>query len=448
MSRLFNASIFVNESLTPQITNIAMDLAIRCVMECSLKYGFDGDEALYALGLKVRQISAVEPAIIEEVIVEPAIIEPVIVEPAIVEPVMVEQVIVEPIIQAVEQPKVKPDAKVKISLPFNGVINNNVCLGLKLNHSLYTQCESKRMNGLNYCKSCAGQTDKNSNGKPDYGTVSDRMLVGLMDYKDPKGKGPIHYTKFMKKMNITQEEVINEALKLNITIDPIHFTEPEIINKPKQDGKKGKNPKNDKVIDVDNVTDLFAKIVIMTKIENDNNDNLDDLPDLEINNDDVIVEDIEPVQIVQQEVEVIQPKEKKEKVVKEPKEKKEKVVKEPKEKKEKKEKVVKEKKEKADKEPKAGKKTKHVKFEPQHPVVLSEVIINKIKTPQAVVNDDDSLNVTNFEYDGVIYFKTTDNLLYNESYDLVGKITQNNDVVFYTGDDDYEEETEDTYDFE
>ena len=424
MSRLFNASIFVNESLTPQITNIAMDLAIRCVMECSLKYGFDGDEALYALGLKVRQISAVDPAIIEEVIVDPAIIEEVIVEP-----VMVEQVIVEPIIQAVEQPKVKPDAKVKITLPFNCVINNNVCLGLKLNHSLYTQCESKRMNGLNYCKSCAGQTDKNSNGKPDYGTVSDRMLVGLMDYKDPKGKGPIHYTKFMKKMNITQEEVINEALKLNITIDPIHFTEPEIINKPKQDGKKGKNPKNDKVIDVDNVTDLFAKIVIMTKIENDNNnindnnDNLDDLPDLEINNDDVIVEDIEPVQIVQQEVEVIQPKEKKEK-------------------------VVKEKKEKADKEPKAGKKTKQVKFEPQHPVVLSEVIINKIKTPQAVVNDDDSLNVTNFEYDGVIYFKTIDNLLYNETYDLVGKITQNNDVVFYTGDDDYEEETEDTYDFE
>ena len=422
MSRLFNASIFVNESLTPQITNIAMDLAIRCVMECSLKYGFDGDEALYALGLKVTPII------------------PEIVEPVIIEPVIVEQVIVEPIIQAVEQPKVKPDAKVKITLPFNCVINNNVCLGLKLNHSLYTQCESKRMNGLNYCKSCAGQTDKNSNGKPDYGTVSDRMLVGLMDYKDPKGKGPIHYTKFMKKMNITQEEVINEALKLNITIDPIHFTEPEIINKPKQDGKKGKNPKNDKVIDVDNVTDLFAKIVIMTKIENDNNnindnnDNLDDLPDLEINNDDVIVEDIEPVQNVQQEVEVKEPKEKKEKVVKEPKEKKEKVVKEPKV--------------KADKEPKTGKKTKQVKFEPQHPVVLSQVIINKIKTPQAVVNDDDSLNVTNFEYDGVIYFKTIDNLLYNETYDLVGKITQNNDVVFYTGDDDYEEETEDTYDFE
>jgi hypothetical protein len=436
MSRLFNASIFVNESLTPQITNIAMDLAIRCVMECSLKYGFDGDEALYALGLKVTPIipEIVEPVIIEQVIVEPVIIEPVIIEPAIIEPAIVEPAIVEPIIQAVEQPKVNPDAKVKITLPFNCVINNNVCLGLKLNHSLYTQCESKRMNGLNYCKSCAGQTDKNSNGKPDYGTVSDRMLVGLMDYKDPKGKGPIHYTKFMKKMNITQEEVINEALKLNITIDPIHFTEPEIINKPKQDGKKGKNPKNDKVIDVDNVTDLFAKIVIMTKIENDNNDNLDDLPDLEIINDDVIVEDIEPVQNVQQEVEVKEPKEKKEKVVKEPKEKKEKVVKEPKV--------------KADKEPKAGKKTKQVKFEPQHPVVLSQVIINKIKTPQAVVNDDDSLNVTNFEYDGVIYFKTTDNLLYNETYDLVGKITQNNDVVFYTGDDDYEEETEDTYDFE
>ena len=446
MSRLFNASIFVNESLTPQITNIAMDLAIRCVMECSLKYGFDGDEALYALGLKVTPIIDVEPiipSIVEPVI--PVIVEPVI--PSIVEPVI--PVIVEPIFPEVEQPKVKPDAKVKISLPFNCVINNNACLGLKLNHSLYTQCESKRMNGLNYCKSCAGQTDKNSNGKPDYGTVSDRMLVGLMDYKDPKGKGPIHYTKFMKKMNITQEEVINEALRLNITIDPIHFTEPEIINKPKQDGKKGKNSKNDKVIDVDNVTDLFAKIVIMTKIENDNNnnnDNLDDLPDLEIINDDVIVEDIEPVQNVQQEVEVKEPKEKKEKVVKEPKEKKEKVVKEPKEKKEK---VVKEPKVKADKEPKAGKKTKQVKFEPQHPVVLSQVIINKIKTPQPVVkDDDDSLNVTNFEYDGVIYFKTSDNLLYNETYDLVGKITQNNDVVFYTGDDDYEEETEDTYDFE
>lgn len=71
-------------------------------------------------------------------------------------------------------------------LPYNGTINDGSCLGLKNNHCLFTQCELKRVVNSDYCKTCVAQSEKNSNGKPDYGTITDRSQVGIMDYRDPK----------------------------------------------------------------------------------------------------------------------------------------------------------------------------------------------------------------------------------------------------------------------
>ena len=55
-----------------------------------------------------------------------------------------------------------------IPLPFCGIIYEDCCKGIKLNHSLYTQCQSKPVNG-DFCKVCYNQTLKNSSNKPTYG---------------------------------------------------------------------------------------------------------------------------------------------------------------------------------------------------------------------------------------------------------------------------------------
>jgi hypothetical protein len=47
--------------------------------------------------------------------------------------------------------------------------------------------------------------------------------------------------------------------------------------------------------------------------------------------------------------------------------------------------------------------------------------INKTQQPTSSSNDE-SNGFVKFKYDGVVYFKTPDNLLYNEKKELMGKI--------------------------
>jgi hypothetical protein len=125
-----------------------------------------------------------------------------------------------------------------------------------------------------YCKVCDDQARKNGNGKPDYGTIDDRLKVGLMDYKDPKGKSPIAYQRLMKKLKISEEMVCKEANKYNLTIDPLHFEEAEDGKRGRPKGetrkeegeleskKKGRPKKSKKVLEIEGEsTDLFAELV-------------------------------------------------------------------------------------------------------------------------------------------------------------------------------------------
>jgi len=228
---VFNPTLLMNEELNNQITSIATKLAISAVIKCGKLYNFDGEEAVTRLGLNSVQVKYEKK------------------EP--------------------KEPKKTKIEKPAFPLPFNMTINNECCLGIKNNHGLYTQCESTRIELSEYCKSCMAQSVKNANGMPDYGNITDRLSVGLMDYRDPKGKGPIHYTKLMQKLNITKEEVLREAENLHIEIDPIHFIEPEIVVK-----EKGRPKKPNKLIEVDNVTDLFANLGLMVQNENVLNNNV------------------------------------------------------------------------------------------------------------------------------------------------------------------------------
>ena len=463
----FNAAILFNESLNNQITNLAMDLAIRSVMECSRKYGFDGEEAIRELGLGLNLFQLQIDTIPDTETTDASELP----DMPVANKTKKNNIVLSLSKREIVAKKTKATTAVvkpPFPLPYNGIINNGFCLGLKNNHCLFTQCELKPVLNSDYCKTCLGQTDKNSNGKPDYGTITDRIQVGIMDYRDPKGNGPIHYTKFIKKLGITQEDVIREANRLNVVLDPIHLVEPEIVINPKQkatDKKKGRPQKNDKVVDIDECTDLFAQITL----SNENEDDDEALPSLSSSSSSS-TQELAPINVLEA-VKIPTGKSKAETLKLEKARKAEEVKLEKarklEEKNEKLRKAEQAKQAKLDKASKLAeknakpvakntKKNKDTIKEPevtQRTIIIEynddketdDVIINK--TPVITNNKD---NVTQFEFDGVMYFRTADNLLYNDAKEMVGKINSSNDVILYNGESDQEsdEESEDSYDEE
>jgi len=164
-----------------------------------------------------------------------------------------------------------------IALPFTGTIREDSCQGVKQNHGLYTQCFSAPgESGL--CKGCSKQASKNASGEPDCGLITKRVMQGD-DYRDPKGRAPVHFTKVMKKQNLTEEQVLLEAAKFGIEINASHFAEPEQQKRgrPKKattsdtesenssgSGEKkarGRPKKTAKVVEASASEDLFASLM-------------------------------------------------------------------------------------------------------------------------------------------------------------------------------------------
>ena len=225
-------SINMNES----IMNGMKCVVREAIMEISRVYNFDGEEACRMLEL-VKPVSKVNS------------------------------------VNSVA--KLKPVKAVKSSfpLPFNGIQDMSCCQSLRQNHGLYTQCQSGRMNGGEFCKSCQTQCDKN--GGLDYGTIGDRMKAHEegVEFKDPSGKSPTAYSIVMKKLKLTREQVEEEAGKLNIIIAPNHFEEvatkksgrPAKADKPEktESKQKGRPKKSKKVLELaGEEEDLFASLVM------------------------------------------------------------------------------------------------------------------------------------------------------------------------------------------
>ena len=151
----------------------------------------------------------------------------------------------------------KKTEKTEIPLPYSGVENEECCNGLKYNHGLYTQCKVRRKGSESYCKMCENQASKHSHGKPTYGTIEDRLAVGIMEYVDPSGKKPEKYMNVLKKLNITVDESQEEASKQKIKINEIHFEEEieeGIVATVTEKGEKpkGRPKKSKKVLEVAN----------------------------------------------------------------------------------------------------------------------------------------------------------------------------------------------------
>jgi hypothetical protein len=159
--------------------------------------------------------------------------------------------------------------KTAFPLPFSGRNVEECCQSLRQSQGLYTQCRNSKAID-DFCKSCSS---KMVDGVPEYGTMLQRLAVGLNDYVDPSGRKVVHYTKIMKKHKVSEEQVLAEARKFGQVVDACHFVQPESDSvkrgRPKAEkpakvssGVKGRPKKTKKVVEIDGEEDdLFAALV-------------------------------------------------------------------------------------------------------------------------------------------------------------------------------------------
>jgi hypothetical protein len=244
------------------------ELAQKCIREAAQRHGFDADEEIRLLGLEnltiIREEMAKKSVSKRE------------------DKVMVSNV------------KDNKSNKNKQSFPMPFIketVESDGCQGIAYNRGLFTQCLKNRMeNGL-FCKGCQTEADNNASGCPDCGTVESRLAADLYTFKDPNGRSPVSYVKFLNKLKLTTDAAIEEAGKLNIIIPNEHLV---IIEKVKKsDASEHGRPKKNCVVEADNVTDLFAKLVSEDNFIEDYQDNetqRTSTPKLEDEDEDVIEE--------------------------------------------------------------------------------------------------------------------------------------------------------------
>jgi hypothetical protein len=238
-------------SLNVEVLTGVQSIVCSAVLECSKRYGFDGEEACRELGLSTLSI-----------------------------PICSEKHSGSGKSEKVQGKSTRSKDEVVIHLPYNGEKNESCCSGLKENWGLFTQCKNPKKDGNDFCKVCQNQADKNVNGEPTYGTISKRASVDVLDFKDPQDRSPTPFVKVMKKFGYTKEQVLEEASRQNITIDGRHFLEPEGIkrgrpkssnNEEKAKGAKGRPKKEKKVLELsgDSSGDLFEELVKSSTEEGD-----------------------------------------------------------------------------------------------------------------------------------------------------------------------------------
>ena len=250
-------SVLIRSEAVRHMTESAISLSILAVRECALRYGFSAEEALQNLNL-----SSVEGVEVSEKKSRKARGSSRV---------------------DVEKPKV---VRAAFPLPYSGELNESCCFGLRLCEGLYTQCRVQRKGDASFCKVCEEVALLN-NGIPTYGTIQERKACydSNMEFKDPKGKSPVAYSRVMRKHKLTEAQVVEEAGKLNIVINPVHFTTVDGETKrgrPKTSkaaaepkGPKGRPKKSKKVLEIDGgEDDLFATLMAEANAESSGSDDV------------------------------------------------------------------------------------------------------------------------------------------------------------------------------
>jgi hypothetical protein len=231
--------MYVTELLARSLENSALDVTHRAVTALAAKYGFSAEEAIADLGLSKLSLTKKQMAKKGS--------------------------------KGEKVPKVKAAKAEKLAfmLPFCGVVNEAQCPGLQFNGGLFTQCKHERGScESGFCKKCGEQAAKNASGVPDCGTVGQRLTAELMAFRDPKGRAPVSYAKYMEKKGISVEQVTEAASALGWNVPEEHFAAPvkktKAAKTPKTEGegpkKRGRPKKDAKVVEASSVDDLFATL--------------------------------------------------------------------------------------------------------------------------------------------------------------------------------------------
>ena len=353
-------------------------------------------------------------------------------------------------------------------MPFDGLKNENCCNGIVKNHGLYTQCVKKaklskgEVKDVYFCKSCELQP---------YGNVDERVKVGLYEYKDPKGKGPKRYTEVLKKLKLSKETVEEEAKRLNIEINAMHFEEvvgqenvkrgrPKSEKKVKEvSSKKGRPKKEKKTVELSKDVeeeDLFATLI--ANVQPLKNQPLENQPleKVEPNPvEDVIVEESKDLAPPLSKVEKVEKVEKKSKKVKESdptkeaeklKKAEEKAAKEAEKLKKAEEKAAKEAEKLKKSEEKAAKEAEKLKKSEEKAAKVDKKKSKDLAPPlpkvDSKVEEEEADVVNKFEFEGKPYYKSKKSgVIYNMEHELVGKWNEDRKEIDFE-----EEEEEEEYD--
>jgi hypothetical protein len=290
-------------------------------------------------------------------------------------------------------------------MPFSReMVCSSKCQGLRYNHGLFTQCSKDKKDG-EYCKGCNEEGKKNGSGVPDSGSISSRLSLDLMEYMDPKGRKVLAFSKVMKKMKMSEEEVRKAASLNKYILDERHF---EVVKVEKRE-KRGRPKKEKKEVESGSVKDLFAELV-----------------------GDVDVVD-EVVNVVN---DVVENKTEKKRLEKEAKKEAKKA-----------EKDAKKEAKKAEKEAEKDAKKESKKLEKKEAKKAGNLVQPLVKVdlapPFPKVDEEDrvKVTVTRFEFEGKQYLRSTENILYDpESKEEMGIFCEETKIIKALPDEECEEE--------
>jgi hypothetical protein len=140
--------------------------------------------------------------------------------------------------EVVEEKGKKVSSRSEMVLPFVGeLVVETGCQGLCYNRGLFTQCPKAKKESGSFCKSCDKEASVSPNGKPLLGTVADRLNSDLMEFRDPKGRAPVAYSRIMAQLDLSRDTVEAEAVRLGVTIAEEHFATEKKRGRPKVEKK-------------------------------------------------------------------------------------------------------------------------------------------------------------------------------------------------------------------
>jgi len=345
----------------------------------------------------------------------------------------------------------KTSKKSVLMMPFvKSGVKEKGCGGLEYNHGLFTQCCNERVNeGVNegiFCGSC--EKEKSEKGSPSAGLVSERVEKGLMEFRDPSGRKPVSYLSYLKKKNTSIESARNIASELGLDIEEHLLEVDSKRGRPKKEEKevsttssqakgekRGRPKKVPTKVETEKIVDLFATAVdeiletsstasslaseSNAEVEVDASEVLESEPKKEAKSQDAEKEAKKKALEAEKELKkkaLEAEKELKKKALEAEKEAKKKALEAEKEAKKKALEAEKEAKKKAQDAEKDAKKKKQTKeTNKSHSTSSSSATVEEAPKPveKVTVEERPKVQVSEFVYEGVTYWKSTDNIMYD-----------------------------------